>query len=306
MEVETQPGRSDLAAWQASRPSDYYLATPNLREVLVLRAGISRTEAMEPALADFGRAVSQVIDPAVEELERHRELPAHLAYDGIGRHIEQVEFHPAVRRAGRAVWGSGLLARNRDGQGAFEQAALFYLLAQVGEGGLCCPAVCTAGLIRALERRGSPELKARYLPGLCEVDYDRCLRGSQFLTEVQGGSDVGANAARAVPDPTEAGGWRITGEKWFCSVADADLFAVTARQGSDPGTRGLGCFLIPRTLDGTTPNGFRIRRLKDKLGTRVVWPRPRSISTAPWAGRSAPWRKDSMSPWRSSSTPHAG
>ena len=34
------------------------------------------------------------------------------------------------------------------------------------------------------------------------------------------------------------------------------------------GTKGLGCFLIPRTLDGVTPNGFRIRRLKDKLGTR--------------------------------------
>jgi hypothetical protein len=28
--------------------------------------------------------------------------------------------------------------------------------------------------------------------------------------------------------------------------------------------------VIPRSLDGTTPNGFRLRRLKEKLGTRVL------------------------------------
>jgi alkylation response protein AidB-like acyl-CoA dehydrogenase len=269
--VTEQPGRDDLARWMESRPTNYYEATSNLRSVLDIRAGATRTSAMEPGLKDFGGVVAEVIDPVVEILERHRELPAHVPYDGIGRRVEQIEFHPDYRRAGQAVWSSGILAVNQGGRGAFEQAALFYLLAQAGEGGHSCPVVCTAGLARAVERRGSPELKARYLSGLFEVDYDRCLRGSQFLTEVQGGSDVGANVARAVPDPTEPGAWRITGEKWFCSVADADLFAVTARpDGASEGTRGLGCFLVPRSLDGVTPNGFRIRRLKDKLGTRCL------------------------------------
>lgn len=263
-------GREGLARWKASRPGNYYLATPNLRSVLMVRAGAARTAAMEDRLVDFGRAVVEVIDPAVDILERHREMPSHLPYNGIGERIDEVEFHPAYRRAGEAVWASGMLAVNRHGRGAFEQAALFYLLSHVGEGGHSCPAVCTAGLARALENRGSPELKARYLSDLCHIDYDRCLRGSQFLTEVQGGSDVGANTACAVPDPAAPGAWRITGEKWFCSVADADLFAVTARPvGAGAGTRGLGCFLVPRTLDGT-PNGFRIRRLKDKLGTRCL------------------------------------
>src|SRR5207237_3571740 len=64
--------------------------------------------------------------------------------------------------------------------------------------------------------------------------------------------------------------WRISGEKWFCSVADADQFVVTARpHGAPEGTRGIGCFLVPRLVDGSA-NGFRIRRLKDKLGTRVL------------------------------------
>jgi acyl-CoA dehydrogenase len=41
---------------------------------------------------------------------------------------------------------------------------------------------------------------------------------------------------------------------------------VTARpRGAPEGTRGIGCFLVPR--DG---GGFRIRRLKDKLGTRAL------------------------------------
>jgi acyl-CoA dehydrogenase len=269
--VIEQPGREDLARWMESRPTNYYEATPNLRSVLEVRAGATRRAAMETRLEDFGRVVAEVIDPAVETLERHRELPAHVPYDGIGRRVDQIEFHPEYRRAGQAVWASGILAVNRGGRGAFEQASLFYLLAQAGEGGHCCPVVCTAGLARAVERRGSPELNTRYSSGLFEVDYDRCLRGSQFLTEVQGGSDVGANVARAVPDPTEPGAWRITGEKWFCSVADADLFAVTARpDGAGKGTHGLGCFLVPRSLDATTPNGFRIRRLKDKLGTRCL------------------------------------
>ncbi len=252
-----QPGREDLARWMESRPTDYYEATPNLRSVLDIRAGATRATAMEPGLTDFGRMVAEVIDPAVEALEHHRELPAHVPYDGIGRRVEQVEFHPDYRRSGQAVWASGILAVNQGGRGAFEQAALFYLLAQAGEGGHSCPVVCTAGLARAVERRGSPELKARYLAGLFEVDYDRCLRGSQFLTEVQGGSDVGANVARAVPDPTERGAWRITGEKWFCSVADADLFAVTARP---DGARAVpavwGAFSCPAASTPSSPTAF--------------------------------------------------
>ena len=100
-----------------------------------------------------------------------------------------------------------------------------------------------------------------------ETDYDECQRGSQFLTEEHGGSDVGANLTRAVRDGDD---WRLHGEKWFCSVADADVFAVTARpDGAPEGTRGIGCFLVPRTVDGRA-NGFTIRKLKDKLGTRAL------------------------------------
>lgn len=190
-----------------------------------------------------------VIDPAVEEAERN---PPRLAADG------RIEFDPAYHRAGRAVWASGIV-----GAAAPEQAALFYALAHAGEGGHACPVVCTSGLVRALRSAASDELRERFLPPLLETDYDRAQRGAQFLTERHGGSDVGANRVEAVPDGDV---WRLHGEKWFCSVADADQFIVTARpRGAPAGTEGIGCFLVP-----SEGGGFRIRRLKDKLGTRAL------------------------------------
>jgi alkylation response protein AidB-like acyl-CoA dehydrogenase len=201
----------------------------------------------------FERVVRDVVEPAVQACERR---PPRLV-DG-----ERVDFDPAYAEAGRAVWKTGIV-----GAPAFDQARLLYLLAQAGEGGHACPVVCTAGLVRALRTHASDELRERFLPPLLETDYDRAERGAQFLTERHGGSDVGANRVEA----RSAGeSWRLYGEKWFCSVAEADQFVVTARPvGAAEGTRGIGCFLVPRRVDGAI-NGFRIRRLKDKLGTRSL------------------------------------
>lgn len=266
-----QPGRGDLVAWRASKSANFYDDLPDLASILQLRMG----HAADPALLDrfraFGAIVATVIDPAVTLLERHREFPKLRPYDELGQHIDQIEFHPAQSVAAGAAWASGMLATPLDFDGAFELAVQFLLLSHVGEGGQACPIVCTIGLRRAIEHHGNTELRTKYLAGLTDADAASALRGSQFLTEVQGGSDVGANVARALPDAQVAGAWRISGEKWFCSVADADLFAVTARpDDAAAGTPGLACFVIPRTLDGTTPNGFRLRRLKDKLGTRAL------------------------------------
>jgi acyl-CoA dehydrogenase len=253
--------RAELERWHAARATNFYDATPNLARSLRVRLGDDGLRAIEPGLRAFGETVAMVVEPAVRTLELHP--PSLAPADSLGRESQRVTFDPEYARAGRAVCASGIAAAP-----AFEQAALLYLLAHAGEGGHACPVVCTAGLIRALRQHGSPGLQERSLPPLLEPDYDRCHRGAQFLTEVQGGSDVGANRVEAVP---EGDVWRISGEKWFCSVADADQFLVTARaRGAPAGTRGIGCFLVPRLLSDGTANGFRIRRLKDKLGTRAL------------------------------------
>src|SRR5207237_3388458 len=85
------------------------------------------------------------------------------------------------------------------------------------------------------------------------------------MTERQGGSDVRANTTSAAP--AGAGGpggeYRLTGHKWFCSAPMSDAFLVLAQA-----PRGLSCFLLPRVLDDGSRNGFRLQRLKDKLGNR--------------------------------------
>jgi acyl-CoA dehydrogenase len=111
-------------------------------------------------------------------------------------------------------------------------------------------------------------LKARYLDGLTQTDMNRLTQGGQFMTEKEGGSDVGTLTSTAVQDGDH---WRLTGEKWFCSNADAEVVMLLARpEGAGPGTRGVGLFLMPRRLEDGSQNHYRIVRLKDKLGTRSM------------------------------------
>jgi alkylation response protein AidB-like acyl-CoA dehydrogenase len=118
-----------------------------------------------------------------------------------------------------------------------------------------------------IARYGDSALRERFLPGLLSQEPDS-LKGAQFMTEKAGGSDVGGNALRAVPD---GGAWRLTGDKWFCSCADADVCLLLARpEGAPAGTRGLGLFAMPKRLEDGRRNAYRIVRLKDKLGTRSM------------------------------------
>ena len=88
------------------------------------------------------------------------------------------------------------------------------------------------------------------------------------MTERAGGSDVGAIETIA---RLHDGIWRLTGDKWFCSHADADVALLLARpEGAPSGTRGLALFALPRRLKDGRRNTYKIVRLKDKLGTRSM------------------------------------
>jgi len=264
--VTFDDARRDLEAWRAAFPADPFAADEPLRSILERALPAERCDALAASASAFGRAVVDTIGPAAQRYEHRAHLPELSRYDGLGRRVEAVRFDPAYDEAGAAVWGSGLVAASGTPRRSYEQATLLFLLSLEGEAGHACPAVCTIGLARALRRAADPEVRDRFLPPLLETDYGRAERGAQFLTEVQGGSDVGANAT--VAEANGDGTYRLRGEKWFCSVADAQQFLVTARVAGGPdGTRGLGCFVVPRLLDGA-PNGFVLRRLKEKLGTR--------------------------------------
>src|SRR5947208_15395861 len=116
--------------------------------------------------------------------------------------------------------------------------------------------------IRAL--RANPELAAEWEPRLLDDDPARAALCGMAMTEKRGGSDVRANTTAA--EPAGGGAYELTGHKWFCSHPVSDAFLVLANA---PG--GLSCFLLPRTLPDGSPNrGFRLVRLKDKLGSRAL------------------------------------
>jgi len=93
--------------------------------------------------------------------------------------------------------------------------------------------------------------------------------GATFLTERQGGSDVGANVVEAKLVGNE---YHLYGEKYFASNAGmCGVAMVLARiEGAQAGSKGLTLFAVPWRNEDGSANHLRIRRLKDKLGVKAV------------------------------------
>ena len=263
-------GRADLLAWETARPRDWLGSDPNIENVLKMHFG-DRYGQHREAIAGLARAAADPeVDAAVRASNRDENLPRLERYDGRGVRTEEIVFHPSYHQVGALFWRSGVLSVLGSPGGELLSGALAYFLDQHGEAGHACPVACTAGLIKLVLQVGTRDQQQRFLPLLLERDYAHRIHGAQYVTEVQGGSDVGLNGCVAVPDGKLPGIYRISGEKWFCSVIDASLFVVSARvEGGSSGTGGLGLFLVPRRL-ADQPNSFTVRRLKYKLGTRSM------------------------------------
>jgi putative acyl-CoA dehydrogenase len=209
----------------------------------------------------FGRALTG------EPLEWGRlanEHPPRLrTHDRFGERIDEVEFHPAWHDMLRLSVAHGVhsLSWTDEREGSHvARAALFALASQV-EAGHGCPMSMTHAAVPLLPEWRQLLTSREYDPGLRPAAEKRGVLCGMAMTERQGGSDVRANVTAARP----AGGdeYVIDGQKWFCSAPMSDAFLVLAQA---PG--GLTCFFVPRVLPDGTRNGFRIERLKDKLGDR--------------------------------------
>jgi alkylation response protein AidB-like acyl-CoA dehydrogenase len=264
-------GRQLLRQWEAARPTNFFDDDGYLGFALARRIGRERLGQALPALRQAGADSAGPVSRLSAELDRPEHWPRLEGWTSVGERTAEVLFHPAHHEIGRLVWRSGVLSVLGEPGNVALHAALSYLFALNGEVPHGCSVACTAGLIKAIQRVGDERMKREWLPRLLDPGYDRRWHGAQFLTEVQGGSDVGANACVARPEAGRPGLWRISGEKWFCSNVSADLYAVSARpEGGPDGTAGIGLFVVPRRLDDGRPNGVFIRRLKSKLGTRTL------------------------------------
>ena len=253
---------------------NFYDIDRSLRDLLSLYMDAPLLAHLAPHLQRLGGLAGGRLNDLADLADKH---PPKLHYrDRFGRDEEWIEVHPAYDEIRRIAFGEfGMHAMThragvlgwQERMPALAKQAFFYLFSQ-SEFGVLCPVNLTDCTSDLLERYGSDELKARYLEHMRTSDMSQLLYGAQFMTEKIGGSDAGAAELSAVRDGDR---WRLYGEKWFCSNADGDVAVLLARpEGAPAGGRGLGLFLMPRTLPDGTRNNYRIVRLKDKLGSKSM------------------------------------
>lgn len=210
-----------------------------------------------------GKAISDAVDRAG--------TPWLQMFDRLGARIDQPLFPPEYWHMLKRGYREGVVWR------AFEEESLLstYLLLYANsfyDPGVCCPYTVSLGTAVPLSKYGEAALQARFLPQLLRKD-DSVWQGATWMTEIKGGSDLGANvetiARRAGSNPSE-NRWLLTGDKFFASNVGADLAVVAARpEGAAANVRGLALYLVPRLRAGGRLNYF-VRRLKDKIATRSV------------------------------------
>lgn len=235
-----------------------------LQASLLAYSGEAEKKRISGILSEWERRLP-VWDRLAAEASRPEKLPRVEKFDRVGNRIEKIIIASETAQIRRAVVAAGIFKNVTQS----EMFAKIYLLAQLGESGVTCPLACTDGLIRVTDAVGHDAVRTKYRPLFDSVEYP--LSGAQFITEIGGGSDVGAIEGKAFP--TADGTWRVSAEKWYCSAYD-EFFVVAARpEGAPAGTDGIALFFVPRLIEMNgkkVPNGLSIRRLKDKLGTQSL------------------------------------
>lgn len=262
-------------AMPTTRGLNFYAEDPNLEFVCSTVMDGDALDRARPLLVEMGRVAGGELDALAAEADRNP--PTLRAWDECGQRVDKVVHHPAYLQMERIAFerfGLAAMSHRTDVLGwpgtvpHVVKYALSYLFAQ-SEFGLLCPVSLTDSTARMLRWYADEELQARYLPRLTATQLDQLWQGTQWMTEKTGGSDVGA--ATTVARLGADGRWRLHGDKWFCSNANADLALTLARpEGGPAGTAGLGMFLVPKYLPDGSKNSWTINRLKDKLGSRSM------------------------------------
>jgi alkylation response protein AidB-like acyl-CoA dehydrogenase len=254
-------------------PDNTYAADPALRCLLSSWLGPDTLEWAEPQLFELGRAAAHELREWGWQCEQQQ--PRLRSIDPWGERVDEVVYSESWNRLARAASRYGLSGLPYE-EGALAvagpqvrivHAALCYLY-EPETATYMCPVSMTDAAARVLIDHGPRELRDEVVPHLISRDPAQAWTAGQWMTEQQGGSDVGANAVEA---RFEAGRWRLHGRKYFCSNVGGEVVLALARPaGAGAGTRGLGLFLVPRMLPDGSHNRYRVDRLKDKLGTRAM------------------------------------
>jgi acyl-CoA dehydrogenase len=264
----------DYATFDSAIGQNWYDVDPDLQARVRRDCPPEDLDWAEAKLREFGGLVGERVAPNSEVVDANP--PQLVRYDRWANEVNEIVHHPAALESKRALWASGYVGgfphdeaeRGRPVPGVV-LAASNYLLSQA-DTGLVCSLGMTSGVAGLVAAYAPPDVRDTLLPGLRVGDFDKGIDGSMFLTERDGGSDLGRTVhctARDVGD----GRVLITGEKWFCSNIDGAAIVMLARpEGAPDGPAGLGLYLVPKYREDGSRNGISMRRLKPKLGTKSV------------------------------------
>ena len=293
--------RYDTRRYQGAVGLNWYSCDPTLQFLMRSHVGGSGMEWARPRLEAVGALMGGPVAERAEETDRN---PPRLdKYDRWGRDVSRVVVPDSFARSKQDLLENSFSspafreeARAAGVNPAPLAAAWSYLLNQA-EIGMTC-ALGTGGdmVVRLAEEFAPDEIRAwvRELVGGNDLGGE----AAQMLTERTGGSDLAALETTATP---AGDAWLLNGFKWFASNAGGSAFVVLAKpEGAPDGTRGIAPFLVLWERRDGSRNGMRIRRLKDKLGTKAVAsaevefvdaeafllaPAPSPVPDAPGSGR---------------------
>jgi alkylation response protein AidB-like acyl-CoA dehydrogenase len=240
---------------------DYYLDDPFFQKVLK-HFSLDDWEKADEGARRISPKVSFRWRDFADAVAVPEKRPYMLHYDAHHHRVDRIVRPFETETMEREVFSEALFSSKTS---PWEKLGKMYLIHQNGEACIACPLVCTEGLIAIIERYpDSPELQ--HILRHCKegIDGDFGI-GAQYLSEIQGGSDVPSNVLEAVE---ENGTWRLYGTKFFCSATHADYAVVTAKPAD---SEMVALFAVPSWLPGNREkevrNGFTIDRIKSKMGT---------------------------------------
>ncbi|NHJ23390.1 MAG: acyl-CoA dehydrogenase [Candidatus Lokiarchaeota archaeon] len=210
------------------------------------------------------------------ELENRMKITKLKHFDAYNHRIDRIERCSETEKLEQEIFSLGLFDPLRNSP--WNRFVKMFLLYQNGEAGVMCPVACSHGAVELMQKYEdslSPEAKD-ILNHIREGKEGEYAKGAQFVSEIQGGSDVPANLVEAIYVKEEgkdgvSNCWRLYGQKFFCSATHADYAVVTAKPKGTKSSTRVAAFIVPSWLPGNKEkekrNSFTIDRLKQKLGT---------------------------------------
>ncbi|KMY29079.1 isovaleryl-CoA dehydrogenase [Lysinibacillus xylanilyticus] len=256
------------------KTKNFFKDNDTLHKVLEMMLDKEFMEYATRELTDFGELCAGDIDARAKHTDREGE-PRLQRYNAYGEEVSEIWVNDGYKKTIEETYNTGIvgyvhkdipqLGRKGNYVYSFAQG---YILSHA-EPGFYCPVTLTMATAYLLDHYASDEVKERFLSHVCATGDTELYEGATFLTERQGGSDVGANVVEARKDGNQ---YRLYGEKYFASnVGMCGVTMVLARmEGAHVGSKGLTLFAVPWRKEDGTVNNLRIRRLKDKLGVRAV------------------------------------